>query len=194
MTETRSDLFTVTDLKQFAYCPRIFYYHVCLPDVRPITHKMESGISRHETEQKRSARRLMPLGEIEVIERRYDVPLISETLGLSGIVDELIITKQHCIPVDYKFAQKSGDHFRLQLAAYALMVEAELKMPVSMGLLYLIRTRKTENIPITRQLRQKVIETLKQMREIALLEHMPDATERRQQCPDCEFRRFCNDV
>ena len=40
-------LFEVTDLKQYAYCPRIVFYRYCLPKVRPITFLMEEGIRSH---------------------------------------------------------------------------------------------------------------------------------------------------
>ncbi|MBK7917055.1 MAG: hypothetical protein IPJ94_12485 [Chloroflexi bacterium] len=39
--------FRVIDLKQYVYCPRILYYQTVLPDVRPITYKMEAGIQSH---------------------------------------------------------------------------------------------------------------------------------------------------
>ena len=34
----------VSDLKQWVYCPRVFYYQQCLPDVRPTTYKMKAGV------------------------------------------------------------------------------------------------------------------------------------------------------
>ena len=37
-------IFRVTDLKQYFYCPRVVYYAYCLPQVRPVTAKMEAGI------------------------------------------------------------------------------------------------------------------------------------------------------
>ena len=37
--------FVVTDLKQYAYCPRVVYYTYCLPLLRPMTFKMERGIA-----------------------------------------------------------------------------------------------------------------------------------------------------
>ena len=40
--------FTVTDLKQYFYCPRVVYYTYCLPLLRPTTYKMEAGAVAHE--------------------------------------------------------------------------------------------------------------------------------------------------
>ena len=47
----------VTDLKQYVYCPRILYYHTCLPRVRPTTYKMEASIEAHALEPDRERRR-----------------------------------------------------------------------------------------------------------------------------------------
>lgn len=194
MPDGDSTLFTVTDLKQFGYCPRILYYQTCLPDVRPVTLKMTLGIERHEDEQKRSLRRTMKLDGLETAQRQFDVPLQSTRLGLSGKLDELIQHNGDFIPVDYKLARKDSPHFRLQLAAYALLVEEQYSASVKYGLLYLIQARQTVRIPITSQLRQKVLEALNRMRQIVETESMPVPPESRRPCVDCEFRRFCNDV
>ena len=56
-------MFTVTDLKQYTYCPRIVYYHHCLPAVRPVTYKTEAGVEAGSAEETRELRRsLRPYG------------------------------------------------------------------------------------------------------------------------------------
>jgi len=49
--------FVVTDLKQFAYCPRVVYYSYCLPLIRPMTYKMKAGQEAHVEEKGREQRR-----------------------------------------------------------------------------------------------------------------------------------------
>jgi CRISPR-associated exonuclease Cas4 len=109
-------------------------------------------------------------------------------------MDELIYHEGQYLPVDYKLARKEGEHFRVQLAAYAMMVEEHYQQPVHEGLLYLILARKTVRIRITSQLRKKVQTLVLQMHHIAATEHMPAPPDSRRQCVECEFRRFCNDV
>lgn len=187
-------LFTVTDLKQYQYCARIAYYHTCLPDVRPVTQKMQIGIKRHADEPKRAIRRTMNLPNIDLAEREFDVPLQSTTLGLSGQVDELIIYPDCLLPVDYKLAKKASLHYKVQLAAYAMMAEETFDLPCIRGIIYLTRKRESVEINITRGLRQKVRDALSAMRHIAETEAMPPPPKNQRQCVDCEFRRFCNDV
>lgn len=187
-------LFTVTDLKQYTYCARIFYYHACLPDVRPVTYKMQASIAIHETEPKRAARRsLNPIGAADG-SRQFDVSVQSTKLRLSGQIDEVIETPDEIVPIDYKLAQAEGQHFKMQLTAYALLLEETRQKPVTRGFLYLIPKRKAIEVSITPRLRASVYAALMDMENIAVHEQMPPATDWRRRCADCEFRRFCNDV
>lgn len=194
MPDSDPTLFTVTDLKQYTYCQRILYYHTCLPDIRPTTRKMQMGIRRHEDEHKRSMRRTMRLDGIDHAQREFDVTVQSDVLGLSGQIDEVILFADSLVPVDYKLAKKAGKHFKLQVAAYAMMAEEHFNLPALRGMIYLIRSQKTEEVTITRRLRKQIQQTVEAMREIAETEYIPEATPFRRQCVDCEFRRFCNDV
>ena len=191
-------LFTATDLKQFTYCPRIFFYMRCLPRVRPITYKMEAGIEEHEREQQRASRRNLsqydePVGSGS--QREFDVMLKNQNLGVQGMLDEVVTTtKGEIFPVDYKMTDKIGEHFKQQLTLYALLLETERQTNVRRGFLYLIPTRRMEEVRITPALRQQVTQALGQMSQIVTQEAMPDPTPQRRRCIDCEFRRFCNDV
>ena len=187
-------LFTVTDLKQYMYCPRVFYYHVCLPHIRPITYKMEAGQEAHAAEPKRALRRSFRPYGAERGQRLFDVAIQSPTLALSGAIDEVVDIGTEAIPVDYKLAKKASYHYKIQLTAYALLLESEHGAHVERGFLYLIPLRQAVEVPITAKMRRQVRRALREMKTIATTERMPSATKWQQRCPDCEFRRFCNDV
>lgn len=193
LDETRW-LFTVTDLKQYMYCPRILYYQTCLPTVRPTTYKMRAGVEAHEEERQRASRRSTQWYGLPDGQRLFDVSVQSPTLGLSGQIDEVVQTAAEMVPVDYKMARQASYHYKVQLVAYAMMLEEAYQTQARRGILYLIPTRKAVEVPITRALRQQVLRTLDTMRAIAEKETMPPPTDWRQRCADCEFRRFCNDV
>lgn len=201
METHESWLLDVTDLKQYVCCPRIVYYHYCLPAVRPLTYTMEVGIESHKQEEEREVRRSLKAYGIEEGERLFHYPLRSETLGLKGKIDLIIITPsmndpdREAVIVEYKHSeQKAGAHFKLQLAAYALLLEEALGIPARRTFLYSIPLRKAEAIPVTTSLRKKVREVTQAIRQIAMSEQMPEPTRAQRRCPTCEFRRFCNDV
>lgn len=191
----------VTDLKQYSYCPRIVYYHYCLPQIRPLTYKMEAGIAAHEDESEREQRRsLRPYG-LTTGERFFDVWLRSDDLGVRGRID-MVIAVPECaapnaevMPVEYKLSERApGRHFKVQLAAYALLLESAWQLPVRRGFLYLIPLRKAVAVPITPALRRQAHEQLASIRHMVEHEAMPDPPASRRPCVNCEFRRFCNDV
>ncbi len=197
MFDTEPFTFKVIDLKQYVYCPRILYYHTVLPQIRPITYKMEAGIAAHEeAEGKEKRRSLRSYGLREGV-RHFNVRLYNPELALSGEIDMLIETEEELIPIDYKMTKRKGEHFEVQLMAYGRLLETrwpDRSKKVKRGFLYLIPLRKAIEVPFTRGLRRKFNTSLKTMHTIAYTQQMPNATRQRRRCVDCEFRRFCNDV
>jgi CRISPR-associated exonuclease Cas4 len=197
----RLETFEVTDLKQWSYCPRVLYYRYCLPEVRPITDLMEAGIRSHADETGREERRSLRTYGMSEGERSFDVVLHSDSLGLRGRLDLAIVVPNRADPraeaivVEYKDSEKAaGAHFKMQLAAYALLLEEAWKLQVRRGFIYSIPLRKAEAISITPTLRRNVQQQVAAMHKAIAGELMPPAPTNRRPCVSCEFRRFCNDV
>jgi CRISPR-associated exonuclease Cas4 len=83
---------------------------------------------------------------------------------------------------------------RVQLAVYALLLEANGWPEVRRGFLYSIRTRQAEEVKMTARLRAQARSTVVAVREMIAAERMPEPPSSRAKCVSCEFRRFCNDV
>jgi CRISPR-associated exonuclease Cas4 len=185
----------VIDLKQYVYCPRVAYYHLALPAVRPVTYKMRSGIEQQAAAEDREQRRSLRTYGLKTGERAFNMPLWSARLGLSGELDMLLTTDEELIAVDYKDTAKVGAHFRLQLMAYGrLLEENQGQRAVRRGFLYLIPLRKAVEVTFTPRLRQELATALMALRAMAVAQYVPPPTLHRARCVDCEFRRFCNDV
>ncbi len=195
-TTTTDWYLRVTDLKQFAYCPRIVYYSYCLPLVRPTTYKMEASVETHHKAASDETRRSLRAYGLSDGERRFDVALTSERLGISGCIDMVIVLgRQEAIPVDYKLSRHGeARHFHQQLAAYAELIEENWQIPVRRGFLYLLPERRAEEVKLTGRLRAGLRGQVAVMRQMICSQAMPDATAAKARCVNCEFRRFCNDV
>jgi len=189
-------LYIATDLKQYTHCPRITYYENCLPDFRPYTYLMEAGREAHEEERIRAARRTLRAYGLVAGERHVDVSLRSERLGLAGKVDEVIYVAGDpplAYPVDYKLTDRLRPQHRLQIAAYALLIEDCWGVQAPEGFVYLIVRRRAERVKIDQELRQAVMDALTDIRQIVEWERMPPVVVSSRQCAVCEFRRICND-
>lgn len=194
-------VFRVVDLKQYVYCPRLIYYFYCLPDIRPITYKMEAGLAAQDEEEVRAARRSLRIYGLQRGQTENNVHLESAALALKGIADMVITTDDNptrtpeLIPVDYKLTRRKPDlHLKLQLMAYGMLLHADRNLPVRRGFLYAIPTRTVVEIPLTPSLQTKVSGALAEMEMISQREYMPPPVKQRAKCEACEFRRFCNDV
>ena len=191
-----SFVFRVIDLKQYVYCPRVAYYHLVLPMVRPVTYKMQHAIESHSQAEDREQRRSLRAYGLERGERAFNVGLYSPELGLSGELDMLIENETERIPADYKDTDRIGPHFKLQLAAYGRLLETTdpAGKPARRGFLYLLPSRKVIEVKFTPALGKQLASALAELRAIARHHYMPPSTDHRARCVDCEFRRFCNDV
>lgn len=199
-TDTRSGtedryVFTVTDLKQFTYCPRVVFYSYCLPLLRPETYKMRASHAAHDDEQEREVRRSLRRYGLDEGQREFDVPLYSATLGLRGRVDLVVTLGDEAVPVDYKLSRREpGSHFRLQVAAYGLMLGETRGLTVRRGFLYSLLTRQAEEVRLNGAMFARVRRAVEDVRQMVEAERMPDPPKGRGRCVSCEFRRFCNDL
>ena len=188
-------LLQVTDIKQFRTCKRVVFYRYCLPQVRPVTGKMEEGILRHREEVDREERRSLRAYGLLSGERHFDVLLRSPLLGIVGQLDLVIITPDEAIPVEYKLSERPpGPHVKAQLTAYALLVEERWQVPVRRAFSYLLPLRKAVEVPISGRQRADIRTVVTNIRTMIKREAMPDPPNSQALCVSCEFRRFCNDV
>lgn len=197
---TPDGLLEVTDLKQYTYCPRIPFYRYCLPRIRPLTYGMQEGIRSHEEEEGREERRSLRAYGLVSGERVFGLLLRSEEMGLIGRLDLAIRTAsaegaEEAIVVDYKLTRDPvRDHYRLQLAAYALLIEEAWQISVRRAFVYHIPLRRAEEIDITPALHRRVRRAIEAIQDIVRAERMPNPPASRSRCVTCEFRRFCNDA
>ena len=187
---------TVTDVRQYVYCPRVVYYTYCQPlrKDRKGTYKMQAGEESHEDTEKKEARRSLRAYGLDEGERHFAVHLHSDHLGLTSLLDMVITTRTEVIPVEYKHSTGSvGLHHKYQLAAYALLAQEKWDRPVRRGFFYFIPPKRAEEMIITGNRRHFVRRTLWEIRRMIDSEEKPAPTRHSGRCTDCEFRRYCDD-
>jgi len=202
---------TVTDIKQYFFCPRVIYFTYCMTLIRPTTTKMEFGKQSHKREEGLQKRRSLVKYQLIKGERRFNLRLRSERLGLVGALDMAIFTRREAIPVEFKMSARglSLNH-KYQLAAYAMLLEDELfargkprvicrgplkpRRYVRRGFIHYIPNRRVYEIEITPNMREHIKRVLGEIRQMIATESMPEANRRKNRCRDCEFARFCADI
>jgi CRISPR-associated exonuclease Cas4 len=184
----------VSDLKQWVYCPRIVYFTYVLPVDRKTTYAMTVGAETHlQLEQWESRRTLTRYG-LDTGERRFRVKLTSERLGLTGILDLLVVAKCGHYPVEFKDSPGGvALNHRYQLAAYGLLVEEAYQVPVRNGFVCLIPQKRVVTVPLTSGVRDRVRTLLTEIRTTIAKELIPLKTRIVARCRECEYRNYCGD-
>lgn len=185
-------LVSVTELRQYSYCPRVVYYMAMIP--RPLTGKMREGKQSHSDEDDRERRRsLRPYG-LSGGDRAYGVRIEDRALGLRGQLDMLVLTPDEAIPIEHKLSNGPlAQTHRMQLQAYGLLVAAAYALPVRRGFVYWIPRRRSTAVVFTVELEEQTRRAIQSVQGIRTSEALPPPTHVVERCTDCEFRRFCGD-
>lgn len=200
---------TISELRQWEYCPRVVWHGRILGRGRPTTFKMQQGLEDEILKQRLESRRTFHAYSMHARRRTFKTFLRSERLRLSGVVDMILelgqssiehgrceSTTQQFIPVEFKSADSANPptHHLVQLAAYALAIEDLTGTPVEFGFLVALPSGRVRRVEFNQALRSKVEKTRLAVLDALSKGVIPPPTPHRGKCVDCEFKRFCNDV
>lgn len=189
------ELIPVTELRQWTYCPRVVFFHQFMPGAGRETFKMKEGLRAQEMIESLEMRRTLREYGLEGAERQFGVWLEDDRLGLTGKLDLLLRGPEVASVVEFKLTSgELGENHRMQLAGYALLVEATSGERVENTFLFRIPDNRVFRVPLTEELRNRVAEVVGAIRRMKDAEEMPEATLIRARCAECEYANFCADV
>lgn len=187
--------FRVTDLKQYAYCPRIPFYENVMGFTGKPTYKMQRGNEAQNAIEALERRRKLKEYGLSEGQRHFGPWLVSKELGLSGKLDLLVETGNACFPVDFKYTTgRPHRNHQLQLAGYALLVEEHFRKPVPAAFVFLTIADAVVRIPMTDESRRDVRSAIENLKRMIQTDLLPPPTDMLARCTDCEYRNFCGDV
>lgn len=175
------DFVNVSDINQYLYCPRRFYY-ISYFDTIEMNYYLKDGQSKHWNQSRRG-------GWI----REFYIK--SERLGLHGKIDVLEtknIRDSGCVltPIERKRGSSYYDNDEIQLAAYCMLLEEYLEEPVRLGYLYLFGTNERYAITITDWHREQVLTITEAIRKMSL-DSIPDFASNQNKCKKCSVVQYC---
>jgi len=192
---------TVSDVKQYIYCPRIIYFDHVIHVPKPPDLKLAVGKEEHEDITKKERRRKGAIFYdpfLDEAEKLFKVDLESKALNLRGVLDYLIRSGREYVPVDYKFgfSKKGAAHLnhKYQLAAYALLVEDNFDTIVRRGYIHYSKDRINARIDFTDEVRDHTLKVISEIGKIVEEEIEPEGTRTKARCKDCEYSRYCENV
>lgn len=188
----RETFITAVEVKHYAYCPKIIWFTHVLHLDEPITEAMEFGAELHDEAF------ITPLVKLLKAKKVLkSVELESEELRLKGKVDFVLITCfGEYVPVEVKWSEPESkgkpkrDH-KLQLAAYALMIEERTGRPVKKAAIYYARAKELVVFNLTSHDKEEARRAVRRIHEIIETGREPRARVPKSRCYNCGFRRYC---
>lgn len=185
---------------QYLYCPRKVYF-LKVAGIRIAKPKMEEGRTVQENVKGTLERFAEQLGG----ELQTNVYLESARLGLKGVLDALILIGgeeegtgkeksgewERAYPVDVKLSkfQSVSYAWKMQLTAYASLVEENFGVCVKKGYIYLVGKRFLD-VEIDAESKRRLRKIVKDVESVIVEEKYPRAA-RSKKCGYCEVKDFC---
>ncbi|UIE36491.1 type I-MYXAN CRISPR-associated endonuclease Cas4/Cas1 [Leptodesmis sichuanensis] len=181
------DTLRVNALHALAYCPRLFY----LEEVEELYTQDASVFA---------GRRLHVEIEKDEEDEWQELILENSELGLRGRVDALRTRSGQTIPYEHKRGQcyrdrtnkpQAWESDRLQILAYACLIEAALGITVLEGRIRYHADNVLVHVPLDAQGRQEVREAIEQARQLRLTTERPPITTNERLCARCSLAPVC---
>lgn len=177
----------VSALHAMAYCPRLFFLEE-VEGLRVADEKVYAGRRLHVELEKTDE------GTWE------EVFLENERLGLRGKLDALRTRTGQVIPYEHKrgrcFRREDGTpdtwpSDRLQLLAYALLIEEERGIALAEGRVRYHEDNLTVRVPVDDEGRQQVRTAIERARVLRRSTERPPVAENERLCPACSLAPVC---
>lgn len=176
-------LLRVMALHALVYCERLFYLEE-VEELRVADHAVYDGRRAHE--------------ELEggVL---ASFTLEAPALGLRGRVDAIRRQDGTLIPIEVKRghaakgegADAAWRTDRVQIGAYALLLEETQGVSISEGRVRYLADRKTVRLPVDEELRAEVRGCIARARMLRQQVHRPPVTDNERLCPRCSLAPVC---
>jgi CRISPR-associated exonuclease Cas4 len=200
ISDTAEHFISVTDVKQYVYCPRIVYFEKVLHAKPILDSQQEDSKEKHEEYVWKELRRKDAIyysPEFVDASKMPFVQLCSDRLGLQGTIDLIIKTKKgEYVPVDYKNMKSNHGrvwmHHKYQLTAYALLIEDCFNVLVKRGFINYIPENLILKLEITYNIKQYTKRILGSIKNTIIKERLPLV--RVIKCPKgCGYQHICLD-
>lgn len=127
---------------------------------------------------------------------KSEYKISSASLGISGKIDRIEIYEDSLVPVELKTGSppKEGawESHKIQLAAYALLLEDTFKTNIPEGIVQYIDSGKRIQVFINPFLKDQVRALASSVRALLSSKELPAIIENRNKCSSCSLREKCH--
>jgi len=180
-------------LKAFNILPQDLFKNVwplILAESETRAEKVHDFIQKHYIYGEELWQKLTPKIESEL-------KITSEELGLRGIIDQIEIYKQGFVPIELKTgkAPKEGiwPGHRIQLVAYALLLEEKFKVEIKEGFVHYLDTKQRRHIALNPFMKIEIKDLIEKVNKLLNSRNIPDYEKNQNKCMVCGLKKRCYD-
>ena len=174
-------IFRASALHALTYCERLFFMqHV--EDISNPTDRVLAGRTLHAT-------------QVDKEQEWESIELVSEAWGIRGKVDFARYREGQLVAVEHKKGRAKGDDAwdtdKLQVTAYAVLLEEHFGTPVGEGRIRYHANNKTIRVPIDDAAKEKLRTAIARARELSLTVQRPPIATNENLCAKCSLAPVC---
>ncbi|MHA1843764.1 MAG: CRISPR-associated protein Cas4 [Promethearchaeota archaeon] len=183
------------EIRQYLYCKRILYFRYVLSAPMKPTYKMDVGSEKHEYINKLKNKSKLK----ENYENRYyNIYLSDPEIGLVGLIDLFEFDGKEAYPIEFKTGDippsEIDNPHKYQVVAQAMLIEKNFDFLVNKVRIYYIKRDKFIDYYINVEDKLKVLGIVREIGDLINSEVIPEPTEDKGKCVDCECRNYCMTV
>jgi len=126
---------------------------------------------------------------------KSEYKVAAEDLGITGKVDQVLVYPDSVVPIEIKSgrAPKEGawENHKIQLAAYALLLENTFKVSIPAGYVKYIDENASRRIEINAFLKDQVKELIKNVYALLKSKKLPKKCDNLNKCEKCGLKNIC---
>lgn len=188
-------LVTGTMIKDYMFCPTIFYHKYILGVWEPETELMEGGrrLSMDIEHKSRRWRTLMGSRRIKPDKAIYSARVSSKRYGLTGVIDVVYWVGGKCIVLEIKESglKKLVSSHLYQTAVYGLMAEETFETTVSYLEIYYTLSGIYNRVRFTTGIKRYAKTIIRKIWGMLNRTHIPEPKLSRK-CWSCWYRKRCH--
>ncbi|MBE7410989.1 MAG: CRISPR-associated protein Cas4 [Leptospiraceae bacterium] len=187
------DNITISEIRQYFFCPRIPWYSA--NQIQPIRENiwMEQGEAYHNKRESLLKKKLLKKFSSDY-QIQYKVKVHSNDLQIYGIADAIIFSGNCVFPVEFKMNFKSiSKGIFFQLIGYGVSAKEMYSLEMNSGFIISGKNAKMIEIKFNDNDIAVFKDTILTIRDIKNSGLLPDSSASAEKCLQCEYINFCND-